>query len=332
MNSDKSWRRALPGEHGVGQSGGRSDVSSCRARHPAAHDQGAVPRADIAEKSIEAVDETATKDFITACQPENKTGRWLTLALPPEVRGRVQVNLYDAETSELLYEQALVRESSRKLNVAILDGKESYQPGETVSLTLQFVDENGVAAAGAWGGVRVWNEQVVQSLGDRPLLLADALWADANASVELEGLQERLIAQNGQDACCVSSRSRKKGSLEEQSALSGSGGQKERRSESRNRPTQDQVWTLPRRLCSAGRAGGGLSETFSNRQPSAFRAMTSNRHRQRSWPATGSLSVRNTMQRWRKPTTSAVPCKERSAGSCSSVGSGRCSSWAFSCC
>jgi hypothetical protein len=127
---------------------------------------------EVAEKSIDAYESPAND---AADDKPAEAGQVVTFELPPEVAGPVTIELYDSETSELLEKQLVLREPTRKLNVSVVDGQASYPPGETVALTLQFSDENGQPAAGAWFGVRVWSEQAVRSFGPRPLLLADAL-------------------------------------------------------------------------------------------------------------------------------------------------------------
>jgi hypothetical protein len=132
---------------------------------------------EVAQKSIDAYELPAkdVADLPADGQPSDTAGQSVTFHLPPEVSGPVTIGLYDSETNELLEEQVVLRESTRKLNVSVVDGRESYPPGETISLTLQFTDENGQPAPGAWCGVRVWNEDVVENYGRRPLLLADAM-------------------------------------------------------------------------------------------------------------------------------------------------------------
>jgi hypothetical protein len=129
---------------------------------------------DVAEKQIDAETEVSATGVADG-RTQKLSGQEVAFELPPEVSGPVEMQLYDADSYELLQRQIVVRESSRKLNVSILGMKDAYAPGEAVSLTLQFTDENGQPAPGTQGGVRLWNEQLVQSLGKRPLLLADAL-------------------------------------------------------------------------------------------------------------------------------------------------------------
>lgn len=129
---------------------------------------------DVAEKQIDSEKEVADKDVADG-RAQKKSGQVVTFDLPPEISGPVVMQLFDLDSYELLQRQVTLRESPRKLNVGILGGKDTYAPGEVVSVTLQFTDENGQPAPGTQVGVRLWNEQVVQSLGKRPLLLADAL-------------------------------------------------------------------------------------------------------------------------------------------------------------
>lgn len=133
---------------------------------------------DLAERQIDAEKEVADKDA-TDGRTQKKSGQEVAFVLPPEVSGPVEIQLYDSDSFELLQRQVVMRESPRKLNVSIVNGKDAYAPGERVSLTLQFTDENGQPAPGTQGGVRVWNDQVVRSLGDQPLLLAEALQTTA---------------------------------------------------------------------------------------------------------------------------------------------------------
>ena len=101
---------------------------------------------DVAERWIEAEDETLAQKEWSDGREGKKSGRPVAFDLPPEVNGPIEMQLYDLETNELLQRQVVVRESPRKLNVQIVDGKDSYAPGEAVSLTLQFTDENGQPA------------------------------------------------------------------------------------------------------------------------------------------------------------------------------------------
>ena len=129
---------------------------------------------DVAEKQIDAEKEVAAKDVADG-RTQKKSGQEVVFELPPEVIGPVEMQLYDLDSYELLQRQVAVRESPRKLNVGILGMKDAYAPGEVVSLTLLFTDENGQPAPGTQVGVRLWNEPLVQSLGKQPLLLAEAL-------------------------------------------------------------------------------------------------------------------------------------------------------------
>jgi hypothetical protein len=101
----------------------------------------------------------------------------LSLALPPEADGLVEVQLFDQSKSqeEPVDRQYVVRQPTRRLRIDVPDAKARYSPGEQVALTVRCTDENGKAAADTRLGVRVWNEMAIQQSGEEPVLLADAV-------------------------------------------------------------------------------------------------------------------------------------------------------------
>ncbi|MBW8885756.1 MAG: hypothetical protein JF612_13485, partial [Planctomycetia bacterium] len=101
----------------------------------------------------------------------------LSLAVPPEADGLVEVQLFDQSKSqdEPVQRQYVVRQPTRRLQIDVPDAKARYSPGEQVALTVRCTDENGKPAADTRLGVRVWNESAIRESGEEPVLLADAV-------------------------------------------------------------------------------------------------------------------------------------------------------------
>ncbi len=112
--------------------------------------------------------------------PGNKaelTREQLSLALPPEADGLVEVQLYDESKNqpEPVDRQYVVRQPKRRLHIDVPNAKGRYAPGEQVALTVRCTDENGKPAADTQLGVRIWNESAIKQSGEEPVLLADAV-------------------------------------------------------------------------------------------------------------------------------------------------------------
>jgi hypothetical protein len=103
--------------------------------------------------------------------------RQVTVPLPPEADGLMEVEVFDqaSDNTEPLQRTLVYREPLKRLVVELPDFHKQVAPGDDVELKLHVVDEQGQSAANARLGVRVWNERLVQQLGDRPLLLTDAV-------------------------------------------------------------------------------------------------------------------------------------------------------------
>jgi len=101
--------------------------------------------------------------------------RQVAVPLPPEVDGLMEVEIYDQSSDEPLQRNLVYRQPLRKLVVQIPNLQNRVAPGDDIELKLHVVDEKGNSASNTRVGVRVWNEPLVQQLGDRPLLLTDAV-------------------------------------------------------------------------------------------------------------------------------------------------------------
>src|SRR5262245_2042196 len=116
----------------------------------------------------------------TQAGPANKTDfaqEQLSLTLPPEADGLVEVQLFDEskKQQEPVDRQYVVRQPTRRLRIDVPDAKARYSPGEQVALTVRCTDEKGKPAADTRLGVRVWNENAIRQSGEEPVLLADAV-------------------------------------------------------------------------------------------------------------------------------------------------------------
>lgn len=108
--------------------------------------------------------------------------------LPPEVEGRVEIELFRKQASrngaglstEPAYRQELIRTAVRTLRFDVDGLKDSYAPGEKVKLQVRVVNEKGEPAAAAVG-VRVWND-VAAAAANAPLLLVDTLARESEVS------------------------------------------------------------------------------------------------------------------------------------------------------
>ena len=109
-------------------------------------------------------------------QGEVQRGKSISLDLPPEVEGEVEVALVDASQHppRVITQQKYYRESNRRIEIEISGLEPTYQPGDEVNLGLQLRDETGAPVA-ANVAVRVFNDQLVRQQGEEPVLLADAV-------------------------------------------------------------------------------------------------------------------------------------------------------------
>jgi hypothetical protein len=123
----------------------------------------------------------------------------ISLPLPPEVDGLIEVAFFDRTASAAgpVQRQWVYREPQRKLQIELQGIKGRVAPGEEVKLTLRVTDENGQPAADTRVGVRVWNEQLVQQSAESPVLLADAIHSGVTElTPDITALsQERLAEQ-----------------------------------------------------------------------------------------------------------------------------------------
>jgi hypothetical protein len=146
--------------------------------------------AELADRSLDfavncrGVTVSATSDAENAAADaksgamKNKIGpRQVTVQVPPEADGLMEVEVFDQSSiqAEPLQRKLIYRQPLRKLVVELPDFRNQVAPGEDVELKLHVVDEKGEAATNTRVGIRVWNERLVQQLGDRPLLLTDAV-------------------------------------------------------------------------------------------------------------------------------------------------------------
>lgn len=101
--------------------------------------------------------------------------------LPPEVEGRVEVELYrPGDAARPVYRQQIVRTAARTLRFDVKGLQDSYVPGEKVKLQVGVRDELGNPVA-ATVGVRVWNEVAAREVNG-PLLLVDMLEHEPDAA------------------------------------------------------------------------------------------------------------------------------------------------------
>ena len=146
------------------------------------HTEAKAALKDLAELSVPA--ELLGKDLVVIAR---RDGKLLSrrefesfkesdqlLDLPPEVEGRVDIELYRAdETQKPVFSQQIVRAAARSLHFEVEGLKDQYKPGEKVKLQVRIRDEQGHSVAAA-AGVRVWND-VAAKATSAPLLLVDAL-------------------------------------------------------------------------------------------------------------------------------------------------------------
>jgi hypothetical protein len=113
----------------------------------------------------------------TADRKAQSGQRQVTVALPPEADGLLEVEVFDqaSDEPEPVQKALLFREPLKKLQVELSDFRERVPPGAEVEVKLKVTDEKGQPAANIRLGVRVWNERLVKQLGERPLLVTDAV-------------------------------------------------------------------------------------------------------------------------------------------------------------
>ncbi len=120
------------------------------------------------------MEQRSAKDAARA-DAQEQAERTFSLDLPPEADGEVEVTLIDRSSNppQVVERRVLYREPTRKLNISLAEGRQQFAAGEPARLTLQFSDENGQPVAGANVVVRLWNEDVVRRLAQRPATLDD---------------------------------------------------------------------------------------------------------------------------------------------------------------
>jgi hypothetical protein len=121
--------------------------------------------------------ETNADEAKVADRRAKLASRQVTVALPPEADGLMEVEIYDQNSnqSEPVQRNLVYRQPLRKLVVELPEFQKQVAPGDEIEVKLRVVDEKGQPAANTRLGVRVWNERLVQQLRDRPLLLTDAV-------------------------------------------------------------------------------------------------------------------------------------------------------------
>ncbi|HEY2414339.1 MAG TPA: hypothetical protein VGI40_18990 [Pirellulaceae bacterium] len=143
----------------------------CRGVTVAATSENETPSAQENSK------ESSTDEAKLADRKAKIGQRQITVPLPPEADGLMEVEIYDQNSNqpEPVQRNLVYRQPLRKLVVELPDFRTQVAPGDDVELKLHVVDETGNPAANTRVGVRVWNEPLVRQLGDRPLLLIDAV-------------------------------------------------------------------------------------------------------------------------------------------------------------
>jgi hypothetical protein len=124
-----------------------------------------------------SLDENKSRGRALARESGQAGGQQLSLSLPPEADGLIEVEFFDrsANTKEPAHRQYVYREPQRKLKIELPDLSARFAPGEEVQLSLQVTDENGQPAPDTRLGVRIWNEQFVRQSIEPVVLLADAV-------------------------------------------------------------------------------------------------------------------------------------------------------------
>ncbi len=125
--------------------------------------------------------------------------RQVTLALPPEADGLLEVEVFDqaSDQPEPVQRALVFRQPLKKLQVELTDFRERVASGADVEVKLKVTDEKGQAAANTRLGVRVWNERLVKQLGERPLLVTDAVRNSATSDyVSSENVVADALAMN----------------------------------------------------------------------------------------------------------------------------------------
>jgi hypothetical protein len=117
----------------------------------------------------------------------------VTLDVPAEVAGNVDVTFYDPVANTVVLKRELYRTPARGLRFEVLNLKNRYDPGELVQLQVKVVDEHGEAASAA-GVARVWNEDFVADDRSQVVMLEDAVWKSKSPG---EHRESEVLAQTG---------------------------------------------------------------------------------------------------------------------------------------
>jgi hypothetical protein len=128
-------------------------------------------------ESQAAAKEGSADEAKVADRKAKLASRQVTVALPPEADGLMEVEIYDQKSDQLepLQRNLVYRQPLRKLVVELPEFHKQVAAGDEIEMKIRVADENGRPAANTRLGIRVWNERLVQQLGDRPLLLTDAV-------------------------------------------------------------------------------------------------------------------------------------------------------------
>ena len=124
----------------------------------------------VAQQQVEPIYERYLKDGQALEQRAT-----VTLNVPKEVVGNVDVTFYDRVANTVVLKRELYRAPARGLRFELLNPKERYDPGELVRLQFKVVNEHGEAAS-ATNIVRVWNEDFVADDRSQLVMLDDAVW------------------------------------------------------------------------------------------------------------------------------------------------------------
>lgn len=125
---------------------------------------------------VVALEKAQAGQILGEKQGELERGKSISLDLPPEVEGEVDVALVDAsqQPPRVITQKKYFRESARHIDIEVSGLEAAYQPGDEVNLNLQLRDETGAPIA-ANVAVRVLNDQLVREQGQEPILLAEAV-------------------------------------------------------------------------------------------------------------------------------------------------------------
>ena len=176
---------------------------------------------NVASASAEQKEDLA-KDIDRA---ESQSARSISLELPPEADGEIEIALIDrsATPPRVIDRRVVYREPTRKLNIALADGQQQLAAGQPARLTFQVTDEKGEPAAGANVFVRLWNENAIQQSAEPPVSLDDVARGRGRGlgvrKQEALYSGEQVAGMDSAPAAAGSTLSRDKAALENESRL-----------------------------------------------------------------------------------------------------------------